>query len=64
VPEELRTAHVRSWGTGTEAVVTNYDDARWERMRDQVAPAAADVVPMTLEEIFIAVAGEDAGGAQ
>jgi ABC-2 type transport system ATP-binding protein len=46
----FETASVRSWGTGTEAVLTNYDDAR--------EIANADVAPMSLEEIFIAVAGE------
>ena len=46
----FETANVRSWGTGTEAVLTNYDDGR--------EIANADVAPMSLEEIFIAVAGE------
>jgi ABC-2 type transport system ATP-binding protein len=46
----FETASVRTWGTGTEAVLTNYDDAR--------AIANADVSAMSLEEIFIAVAGE------
>lgn len=47
----LSTASVRGWGSGgTEAVVTNYDEER--------ALPNADVSPMSLEEIFIAVAGE------
>jgi len=47
----LATAAVRSWGTGTEMIVTNYDPA---------SPLdAAEVSPMSLEEIFIAVTGEE-----
>jgi ABC-2 type transport system ATP-binding protein len=47
----LATATVRPWGSGgTEAVVTNYDE---ERPRPN-----AEVSPMSLEEIFIAIAGE------
>jgi ABC-2 type transport system ATP-binding protein len=49
----LATAAVRSWGNGTEMVVTNYDDA--------ARVDAAEVSPMSLEEIFIAVAGEEGG---
>lgn len=52
-PEALgrfETMSVRAWGSGTEAVVANYDES--------AAPANADVAPMSLEEIFIALAGE------
>jgi len=49
----LATAAVRSWGTGTEMIVTNYDPA--SRLD------AAEVSPMSLEEIFIAVTGEEGG---
>jgi len=54
----LVAASVRQWGSGTEAVVSNYNDLELARLRDSVA----DVTPLTLEEIFIAVAGEQ--GAQ
>jgi len=46
---------VRAWGSGTEAVVTNYDDLAMERIG---ASDVAEVAPMSLEDIFIAVAGE------
>ena len=49
----LATAAVRSWGTGTEMIVTNYDAASHLD--------AAEVAPMSLEEIFIAVTGEEGG---
>ena len=42
------TLHVRAWGSGSEAVVTNYDES----------DVAGEVAPMSLEEIFIALAGE------
>ncbi|HEX8170243.1 MAG TPA: ABC transporter ATP-binding protein [Thermoanaerobaculia bacterium] len=58
---DLVAANVRQWGTGTEAVVTNYDDLAFERFRDAAKISTADVSPMTLEEIFIAVAGEEQG---
>jgi ABC-2 type transport system ATP-binding protein len=49
----LATAAVRSWGAGTEMIVTNYDPASHID--------AAEVSPMSLEEIFIAVTGEEGG---
>jgi hypothetical protein len=52
---------VRQWGSGTEAVVSNYDDLTFERFRDAARINAAEVSPMSLEEIFIAVAGESSG---
>ena len=46
---------MRTWGSGgAEAVVNDYDDLS-ERFR------GAEVAPMSLEEIFIAVAGETTG---
>jgi len=56
----FRTALVRSWGAGTEAVVSNYDDLAFERLRSSATIQSADVSAMSLEEIFIAVAGEGA----
>lgn len=56
----LVAAQVRQWGTGTEAVVTNYDDLAFARFRDE-AHVTAEVKPLSLEDIFIAVAGEQEG---
>jgi ABC-2 type transport system ATP-binding protein len=56
----FRTTLVKRWGTGTEAVVSNYDDLAFERLRSSATIQSADVSAMTLEEIFIAVAGEGA----
>ena len=52
----LATATVRAWGSGTEAVVTNFDDLAMDRFG---STDVAEVAPMSLEEIFIAVAGEE-----
>ena len=54
----FRTALVRSWGAGTEAIISNYDDLAFERLRANATIQSADVSAMSLEEIFIAVAGE------
>jgi ABC-2 type transport system ATP-binding protein len=56
----VATAAVRAWGSGTEAVVTNYDDVTFERVRSDAE--IAEVSAMSLEDIFIAVAGAE--GAQ
>ena len=55
---ELIAANVRQWGNGTEAVITNYDDVQFARLRESVT---AEVSTMSLEEIFIAVTGEEKG---
>jgi ABC-2 type transport system ATP-binding protein len=51
----VAAAAMRSWGSGTEMIVTNFDDATFR------GDDAAEVAPMSLEEIFIAVAGEEGG---
>lgn len=53
----LRPTVMRSWGGGAEAIVGNYDDLAFERMRTTSNIGAAEVEAMSLEEIFIAVAG-------
>lgn len=53
----LVAATVRQWGNGTEAVVSNYNDLELSRLRETAA--VGEVTPMSLEEIFIAVAGEE-----
>jgi ABC-2 type transport system ATP-binding protein len=60
----LAATAVRSWGSGAEAIVSNYDDIAFERFRTTSGTNAADIAPMSLEEIFIAVSGENAGGTQ
>lgn len=54
---KLAAAMVRPWGSGTEAVATNYDEPALERLRRQTR--TADAAPLTLEEIFVATVGEE-----
>ena len=60
----LAATAMRSWGSGAEAIVSNYDDIAFERFRTNSGVNAADVAPMTLEEIFVAVDGGSAGDIQ
>ena len=57
----LRPTAMRAWGGGAEAIVSNYDDIAFERMRSTSNIGAAEVEAMSLEEIFIAVAGGNNG---
>jgi ABC-2 type transport system ATP-binding protein len=50
-------ARVRVRGWGVEAVVTDFDEARFGRFRAQDGVSAAAADSMSLEEIFLAVAG-------
>ena len=59
---EWVTASLRQWGTGTEAVVSNYDDIAFARFRE-AARVSAEVTSMSLEEIFIAITGENEGAS-
>jgi len=52
----MTAAATRAWGSGTEAIVTNFDRERFE---DFCARVNAEAAPLTLEEIFVAVAGEE-----
>ncbi len=56
----LVAASLRQWGSGTEAVVSNFDELALERFRSE-GNVSPEVSAMTLEEIFIAVAGEREG---
>jgi ABC-2 type transport system ATP-binding protein len=57
--EALRVK-VRGWGV--EAVVSNFDDAAFESFRSTDGVVDAEVSAMPLEEIFLAVAGEEPAG--
>ncbi len=48
---------VRGWGV--DAVVSNFADSSFERFQETPGVVDAEVSPMSLEEIFLAVAGED-----
>jgi ABC-2 type transport system ATP-binding protein len=57
----LAATRVRTWGGAAEAIVSNYDELAFERYRSTAGVAGAEVAPMSLEEIFLAVAGETEG---
>jgi ABC-2 type transport system ATP-binding protein len=52
----MQTVAARAWGSGTEAIVTSFDEERFEDFRTRVS---AEASALTLEEIFVAVAGEE-----
>jgi ABC-type multidrug transport system ATPase subunit len=49
---------VRVRGWGVDAVVSNFDDAIFERLRQTDGVSEAQALPMSLEEIFEAVGGK------
>ena len=51
---------VRGWGV--DAVVSNFDEAEFERLRKTEGVGGARALPMTLDEIFRTVVGEPPRG--
>jgi len=56
--DDFDAARVQVRGWGVDAVVSNYDDVSFERFRQKPGVVDAEATPMSLEEIFLAVAGE------
>jgi ABC-type multidrug transport system ATPase subunit len=56
--DDFDAVGVRVRGWGVDAVVSNYDDLAFERFRQTVGVVDAEASAMSLEEIFLAVAGE------
>ncbi|HVE65530.1 MAG TPA: ABC transporter ATP-binding protein [Thermoanaerobaculia bacterium] len=52
---------VRARGWGVDAVVSNYDDRSFATFRQQDGVRDAEASSLSLEEIFVAVAGEEKG---
>ncbi|MBZ5498414.1 MAG: ABC transporter ATP-binding protein [Acidobacteriia bacterium] len=61
--ESFAAVNVRWSSTGVETVVSDFDENRFERFRCSNEGHEAEASPMSLEEIFVAVAGEETGGA-
>ncbi len=59
--QNLKAVGLKRWGGGMEAVVTNFDELAMERFRTTSGVRDVEITPMSLEEIFIAVAGEQGG---
>jgi ABC-2 type transport system ATP-binding protein len=60
-PFVVADERVREWGT--EAVVSNFTADAFERWKAQSGAADAEVVTLSLEEIFLALVGEGGGAA-
>lgn len=60
--QPLAALGVRKWGTGYEAIVSNFDDLSFEGFRSRSGARDVEVSPMSLEEIFLAVNEQTTGG--
>lgn len=56
---EMSAVGVKRWGSGVEAVVSNYSDVSLEHFRNSSGVRDVEVTPMSLEEIFIALTQEE-----
>jgi ABC-2 type transport system ATP-binding protein len=56
--DAFEAVRVRVRGWGVEAVVSNYEDSAFERFRQTDGVVDAEASSLSLEEIFLAVAGE------
>lgn len=59
--QPLTTLGVRKWGTGYEAIISNFDDLSFGGFRKTSGARDVEVSPMSLEEIFLAVNEQSAG---
>lgn len=62
--DSFDAVRVRARGWGVDAVVSNYDDRSFETFSQLDGVVDADVSSLSLEEIFLAVAGEEKGEAR
>lgn len=57
----LSPLRVRRDAWGAEAVVAAFEEAAFARLAHDLSPARAEASPLSLEELFIALAGEEGG---
>ena len=62
--DELEPVRVKVRGWGIEAVVSAFSEERFERFAARDGIVDAEAAPLSLEELFLAVAGEPDGGAR
>lgn len=62
--DELEPVRVKVRGWGIEAVVSGFTDERFARFAAKDGIVDAECLPLSLEELFLAVAGEANGGAR
>jgi ABC-type multidrug transport system ATPase subunit len=61
--DEFDAVRVRVRGWGVDAIVSNFDDARFDRFRQIPGVVDVEASGVSLEEIVAAVAGEERHGA-
>jgi ABC-2 type transport system ATP-binding protein len=61
--EIFTSMHVRLTNLGVEAVISDYEEGKFERFRCIEGIGDAEISPMSLEEILIEVSGAEPGGA-
>jgi ABC-2 type transport system ATP-binding protein len=61
--DAFEAVQVRVRGWGVDAVVSNFDESSFDRFRQLDGVEDAESSAMSLEEIFLAIAGEEKGGA-
>jgi ABC-2 type transport system ATP-binding protein len=62
--KHFKTVEARAWGSGVEAVVADYEEVAFERFRTSPGIRDVEVTAMSLEEIFIAMSGEEPAGGE
>jgi hypothetical protein len=61
--EHFKATHIRRGSPGIEAVISDYEESRFDRFRRTGGVCDAEASPMSLEEIVIAIVGEEMGDA-
>lgn len=62
--DEFEAVRVKVRGWGIDAIVSNFDEGAFERFRQVDGVVDAEAGPMSLEEIFVAIAGAEKSAAR
>ncbi|MBC8646461.1 MAG: ABC transporter ATP-binding protein [Thermoanaerobaculia bacterium] len=62
--DEFEAMRVKVRGWGIDAIVSNFDEGAFERFRQVDGVVDAEAGPMSLEEIFVAIAGAEKSAAR
>lgn len=62
--DEFEAVRVKVRGWGIDAVVSNFEESAFERFRNVDGVVDAEAGPMSLEEIFVAIAGAEKSAAR
>ena len=62
--DEFEAMRVRVRGWGIDAIVSNFEEGAFERFRQVDGVVDAEAGPMSLEEIFVAIAGAEKSAAR